>query len=68
LLGIFPLGVGVILIVWGTFFMMATWRGSLAWKTPYLGGGALCILEGIVITQFVLIPKEKVKGRQIGVT
>ena len=27
---------------------MATCRGSLTWRTPYLGGGALCILEEVI--------------------
>jgi hypothetical protein len=40
-LGILPLGVGFLLIAWWTSFIVATWRVSLAWRTPYLGLGAL---------------------------
>jgi len=41
---ILPLGVGDPLDL-VAFYMMATWRWLLAWRTHYLGGGAFGILE-----------------------
>jgi hypothetical protein len=38
LLDIISLGIGVILIAWGTSFMIATWRDFLTWIIPCLGG------------------------------
>jgi hypothetical protein len=44
LLGILPYSIRVLLTAWWISFIMATWRGSLAWRMPYLGG-VLCIME-----------------------
>jgi hypothetical protein len=44
-LGILPLGIGVLLTDLVDALHCGHMESSLAWRMPYLGGGALCILE-----------------------